>query len=640
MLPALIAFILASPCLRFSYLSDDYNFLARAQTFGAEQLVPDPSSAFYRPVSREVYFAFLTLLSPNHPLWGHLINALLLACAVALMTVFVRRIGGDGLGVLSGLLLASFGALPCLVAWISCSQDVFAMAFIAAALNLELIRCRPLAIVCLVAALLSKETAIFALPTLVSLRYLATGKRRELVTAALPYIGAVAVWAACHHRIRAFLLHGFATGEGGYVGTDNPFMLRNSFKTVGTLLNIPPTGLNTPWTWELTFCLVVALLLVAALLRKELPTEQKDAPGIIDDRRILVVGILLGVLPAILTVASAKHWFPYYYCFSAMGTSILLALPLRRLRWRSAMIAVAIFMILGVWYRGSNAGKISLPAEANFRAMSNRLQRIDAEMRKLHPQFPDSSRIYVSVQDSLTTGIHGHLFGQAMRTWYANNTLVTMPPEYQDGSDWPRYLFWITAQCDVFEIGLPELRVRSSAARPTDIAYQRAVRGYAMGAWAAGDTDRAIAVLLNMEEPDAMSWDFDRRLVAALLLASGRVAEARSIIKGFPKPGRAQALDGVSAILTPVLPRPGLDDAALLVFGLRPDDAEVFRYLMFYFSDRILLEKTRRMAEHLLALRPGDDEGLAMIDALNRVPKWEAVLVAPEGWTPPFARIY
>lgn len=161
-----------------------------------------------------------------------------------------------------------------------------------------------------------------------------------------------------------------------------------------------------------------------------------------------------------------------------------------------------------------------------------------------------------------------------------------------------------------------------------------------MGAWAAGDTDRAIALLLHMKEPDALSWDFDRRLAAALLLSSGRADEARTVLKGFRKPERGQALEGVAAILTPALPRPGLDDAAILVFGLRPDDAEVFRYLMFFFSDRVLLEKTRRMAERLLQLRPGDEEATAMIEAIDNVPKWEGVLVNPEGWAPPFPRIY
>jgi len=364
--------------------------------------------------------------------------------------------------------------------------------------------------------------------------------------------------------------------------------------------------------------------------------ESEEGSSGLPDKSIVGIGLLLGALPAVLTFASAKHWFPYYSCMPAIGTSILLALPFRRANWRTAILAVAAFMILGVWYRGTNVGKITFPAEANFRTVSDCLQRIDRDMRTLHPTFPDSSRIYLSVQTPTEAGAHVHLLhGQVMRTWYLNKTLVTLPAEYQDTTRWPRHLFWITATCDVFEVTLPDLTARTVGPQPDQLAYQKALRSYAMGAWAVGDVERAVAVLLNMEERSELSWDFDRRLAAALLLASGREAEARVVLTNFPRPGRAQALDGVSAVLTPELPRPGLDAAAFVVFGLKPNDAEAVRYLMFHFSDRTLLKKTKRMAERLLELRPGDQEAIAMLDALDRVPKWESVLVEPEGWKPP-----
>jgi hypothetical protein len=162
------------------------------------------------------------------------------------------------------------------------------------------------------------------------------------------------------------------------------------------------------------------------------------------------------------------------------------------------------------------------------------------------------------------------------------------------------------------------------------------MRSYALGAWAAGDVDRAVNALLNMREVDRLSWDFDRRLAAATLLASGRPTEAAVLLKQLPALGREQALNGVCAALTPVMPRPGLYDAAFRVFGLDPGDAEANRYLMFYFSDKVLLDKAKRMAERLLALRPGDEEATAMLDAISKVPEWESVLVPVEGQTPSF----
>jgi uncharacterized protein with von Willebrand factor type A (vWA) domain len=149
-----------------------------------------------------------------------------------------------------------------------------------------------------------------------------------------------------------------------------------------------------------------------------------------------------------------------------------------------------------------------------------------------------------------------------------------------------------------------------------------------------------VNALLNMQEIDRLSWDFDRRLAAATLLASGRPTEAAALLKQLSALGREQALDGVCAALTPGLPRPGLYDAAFQVFGLDPSDAEAYRYLMFYFSDKVLLEKAKRMAERLLALRPGDEDATAMLDAIGKVPKWESVLVPITGWTRPVSGVY
>jgi tetratricopeptide (TPR) repeat protein len=628
------------PCLSLSYLWDDYPFLQRAADFNLQQLIPDPNEAFYRPISRELYFAFLRLLSHTNPFWGHLINALLLATTVALVTAFASRVGGRMLGMLSGLFLATLGASPCLVAWVSCSQDLFAMAFLAAALNLELVGQRALAIVCVVLAVLSKESAFFFLPGLVSLRFLSTRRRRDLRNAAVGYAAIVVVWGFMHAKIRGFLLHGLSTGTGGYVGTDNPFLLQNALRTAGTLVNLPPTGWSTPWPSELTIGMMAGLILVGMLFKLS-PREPPDTAPEWPEGRVLWIGILIGILPATLTFTLAKHWFPYYASMPAIGTSILLALLVRRLPSNAHLVLVGSFLVLGIWYRGTTVGKISMPAEANFRASSKRLQTIERELRTLHPEFPESARIYLNVQMPLEAEVHMQLMqDHALRTWYDNHSLVALPVEYQDKSSWPTYLFVITSECNVFEITLPGLRVRSPGPKPDYLAYQKALRSYAMGAWASGDTDRAIAVLLNMQESDQLSWDFDRRMTCALLFASGRDTEANRLLASLPKVPREQAIDGVRAILSPELPRPGLDDGAFQAFGLDRSDAEAYRDLMLSFSDMVKLEKAKRMAERLLELKPEDPDALAMLEAIRNAPSWEPVVVLPKEWTPIFQRVY
>ena len=94
---------------------------------------------------------------------------------------------------------------------------------------------------------------------------------------------------------------------------------------------------------------------------------------------------------------------------------------------------------------------------------------------------------------------------------------------------------------------------------------------------------------------------------------------------------RNAALQAIAAILGPDLPGVILDEAAFRVFGVSEQDPEAYRFLMLYFSDRVLLRQSRRMADRLLSLRPGDEQASAMIEAIKRVPNWEQVVVPIEG---------
>jgi hypothetical protein len=232
-------------------------------------------------------------------------------------------------------------------------------------------------------------------------------------------------------------------------------------------------------------------------------------------------------------------------------------------------------------------------------------------------------------------GLRFHLVdGQGIRIWYRNLTLVTRPVEYQDRAGFKPYLFWITPGCDVHEITLPDLQVRSVQGNPEYASYQRALRGYALGSWSVGEADRGISALLRMEEKDRVSWDFDRRLAAALLLSTGRARDAQRITSSLPKLGNDAAVAGAAVALTTYVLRPGLDDAVFQVFGVDTRDPETFRSLMMYFSDQVLLDKAQRMAQRLLVLHPGDEDATAMIEAIRKVPKWQQVLVGPGSWAP------
>ncbi len=627
--PSLLLVILSVPTFSFTYLSDDLNFLQRTWSFRIQEFLPDPRSAFYRPLSREAYFSLLTLLGRDSPFWGHLLNCCLAVGVVVLVTLLARRLAGARVGFLAGILLASLGTLPFLVGWVSGSQDLLAMFFIAAALHFQLSRRLWAALACTAAALLSKETSILFIPGLMTLRWVLHRDRGDLRKNVFAYLALGFVWVVIHPKMRSLLHTGFATGSGGYVGLDNPRVWINVAREFATLVNLPVTGPATRWPSELTLVAVGGAVVLWLGFWTRTSLLQGSEARAFPLRRLLIVGGLLGVGPAILSAASVKHWAPYYTCLPAIGTALILALVLEKLPWRASQAFLIGYLILGIWPRGVELGTRGMPTEQNFRVLSRNLRRVESEIKKLHPSFPSGSQLYVSVQAPRESGMETHLIVlQAPRVWYSNRTIVMNGPERFRRSAGPEYLFWVTPSSDVFEIGLPELRVRSPGPRPDYFAYQKTVRGYAYGLFGAGEVDRAVAVLLSMQEVSSFHWAFDRRLAATMLYASGRPAEAQRLCAGLPPLKRMGALYAIAAVLSGRLETTGFDEAAFAAFGVSTRDAEAYRFLMNYFSDQELLRHAKQMAERLLALRPGDWEASAMIEAIQKVPHWEQV-VAP-----------
>ncbi|MEK7347536.1 MAG: hypothetical protein AABZ94_01555 [Candidatus Eisenbacteria bacterium] len=544
------------------------------------------------------------------------------------MTLFARRVAGSRVGFLTGLLFAALGPFPLLIGWISGSQDLFAMVFIAAAIHFQLGRRTGAALVCTAAALLSKETTLFFLPAVATMGGVLYRDRSMLRKNVFQYATLGGLWAVLHPKVRAFVTHGVSTGEAGYVGMDNPHAAGNLVRELAALLNIPVGNTATHWPSELNLVAAAGVAIVLVAFWIEASVRRKEGARAIPRERALLFGLLLGVTPAVLTAASAKHWFPYYACMPAMGTSLLLAMGIEKLGWRFARAAAVGFLVLGVWSRGIDLGTRGTPTERNFRTISRNLGRVESELKKLHPWFPDSSRLHVTIQAPYDLSLHSHLLTlQAARVWYSNPTIQTHDPMRLRPGRGPEYLFWVTPSCDVFEITLDNLRVRSPGPRPDILDYQKALRSLAYGFFAANEVERATSVLLNMQEVDSLTWAFDRRLAATMLSATGRSSEAEELCARLPPLERGNALNAIAAVLGPVRPGTSFEKAAFRTFGVSEQDSEAYRFLMNYFSDQTQLTQAMRMAEKLISLRPDDAEAFAMIEAIRKVPRWEQVVV-------------
>ncbi len=116
--------------LASGFLNDDYLFLeeARTQPLLASLTHLGALGNYYRPLSRQIWFAALTPLAGGSPVVFHVAHALLFAAALALLFDLLRALLPLP-GALAGTL--GFALLPLQrvnLTWISCSQDLLALA--------------------------------------------------------------------------------------------------------------------------------------------------------------------------------------------------------------------------------------------------------------------------------------------------------------------------------------------------------------------------------------------------------------------------------------------------------------------------------------------------------------------------------
>jgi hypothetical protein len=632
LIPALVAVVLALPGFRFTYLFDDYLFFHRVEPFRAGILLPDPQSIFYRPISREIYFGLLSILSPDSAALGHLLNLALLAVVVILFVRFAGRVAGARAGFFAGLVFASLGALPILVGWVSGVQDLLAMAFLLGALNLQLSNRTGLACASFAVALLSKETVIVLLPALVGLNWILGRKPYDVLKRSAVY-GAVALgWAILHPGIRILIERKFSSGGAGYVGLDNPERWTALWNGLLTMLNVPPTLDGISWPRGGTLCLVGAatLLVGAAFLLSRRDAQDADV-GAISGSRIALLSLTLAVPPLLLTSALVRHWSPYYSCIPALGVAIGLGFALSRMRAAWAWVALGGFLFLGIWFRGVDVAP-TIPTERNFDPPSGALRHLEQEFKNLEPTLAPGAQVLLTILTQGRRSIHVHMYNfQAMRQWYRDPELQTIRPERRLPNRHAEYLFWIAPNLDVFGVDLRTLLPRTNGPLPSYFEYQKTVRFYARGLAATGNADFAVKILLGMPHRDLISRDFDRRVAAMFLLTEGDSVRARQILTPLPPLDREAALGVVKAFCSTPDRRQARDDAVMEAFGISRDDPESIRALMTSCNRPGAYAVAMRFAHRLLEMRPGDAGALQVIAAIEALPEIDLVISSSPG---------
>lgn len=340
-LVALVA--LYAGALRTGFLNDDYLFLEEARTRPVSESLRDPGALgnYYRPLSRQLYFELLTPLAGGRPVVFHAVSFALFLLALALLGDLLVALAGP-LGALAGT--AYFALLPLQrvnLIWISCSQDLLALAGALGGLALFRRGRAGWATVAYLLALAGKESAA-PLPLLLVAWGVWIERRavRDALRRSAPLFAAGAAWAAIELAMRASHAVTAARLDGSTAG-----LLAAYAHAVQSLV-----GLETPGALPGALAThapdLVALAAALGIAWWVRPAARPAGPGAPPVRRVAAFGAAWIAGFAFVTWPVAYTWSAYYYTLSAVGGAVLVALALRRMdRWAWAALAVGMLWL-------------------------------------------------------------------------------------------------------------------------------------------------------------------------------------------------------------------------------------------------------------------------------------------------------
>ena len=394
--------------IRTRFLNDDYLLLeqARVQDLGTSLTRPDPLSNYWRPLSRQLWFAALGPIAGGNPLVFHVANYLLFLAGLALLAdlllVFV-----PWPGVLAGLV--TFALLPFQrvnLTWVSCSQDLLALVFALGAFALYRRRRDRSAAFLYLLAVLSKESAL-PLPLALAAwsRLVEREDWRVLVRRVAPFTIGVGVWLAAtvilHRtigRVNAPLDFGAGSFVAGYLhmlqsllGLDNPAMFTRRYDLIYEPIAIALLALIALWLHQTRGAPPAA---------ENLPAPRRPST------RVAIQFAAVWLLAfGFVTGPAAPSWSAYYYTLAAAGGVVLISLVARRIGaagWLTLLLAL--FAV-----HGANRGARTFALEPNPWSWTSHLtpwyfdraaayaDTFSHQMLALEPHPPADTRFFFSM---------------------------------------------------------------------------------------------------------------------------------------------------------------------------------------------------------------------------------------------------
>ena len=616
--PCLVAAVVCLPCLSLGYFWDDYYFLtSQGQGHASAYLLPRAGESFYRPIPQGLYFMLLRSLDPTNGSLAHVLNLAALLGAVALMVALVWRVSGRRAGVISGIVFAGMGCVPGMVAWVSCSQDLFAIVLVLAALLLRHERRDLLALVCATAAVLSKEPAIAAFPVLILWDRLVGRAGSRARFQMLAYSSVAIAWALVHPGIHSLVWRGPHGVASGYFGITQPEQWgRHLIRYLLTLVNIPPPEFVASWWGDrLAYSLAALAILVGGVLlvARGAPPDANERP--LPLKRMALIAGLFGLPTLLAPVLLIRHWAPYFACIPAVGLAMFVGPALARQRIAVVLAVLAAFLLCGAWYRGAHTEREPVWTERVFADAAKATRTVRVNVGHLYPTLPKGCQVVASVSSTGVRGIYSTLIdGQALQVWYQDPTIHTVTTQTRRHGTKVERLIRVTSDLDVISIDFDTGQVRSTTRRPDIVETElgRPILNYARSVAAEGNTARALRITEALAYSPT-SEIYARRLAAMILLAAGHQGEASRILESTPALPRPVALDFVWTMLKEPSYDQRLDEAAFQAFGLSGADPETIRWMMRAFQKDGRWGQAAWYAQRLLELTHGDQESAELL---------------------------
>ena len=407
-------------------VAEDFDFLHRTMFTGVGSLLDGGgSTAFWRPVAFQLYYATLGPLIVSHPRLVAALHILLLAAAALLMYRALRpRMSG-----VTACVAATFPAFSestrTMLGWSAQFSDVGVAFFSAVALHQASRRRLPTALLAGLLALLCKEVAVVTLLLLPWMPgVVAAGDRRRWLVAT----GALlAVWGGAYLWVRQAaqleLPHGIETSAGASLVAKLAWALTGSIRALMSLAFAP----GAADTIALVLVLAVTGSLVFAVLALPAARARLDA------RRDWIAWGLGWFVLATTTLAPIHPlWQPNRSHFGATGAGVASAVALEAVHpWAPLALAAGRLTLLALAPPPARTIAEEPPETGAFMdfAQLSRLQRFMAETRTaLAREFPDVSPATNLVTMNLPRGLIYALGGdRAAQVWYRDSTLRTVP---------------------------------------------------------------------------------------------------------------------------------------------------------------------------------------------------------------------